>query len=64
MFESPSVHYLSPGVYSVVRLNSAVRLVMKQQMFISTFNIICFYQIKQLKGPKDKKKADLYDALS
>lgn len=51
--------YLSPGIYSVVRLNSAVSLVIKHQMFISTCNISCFCQNKQLKGPREKNRKPL-----
>lgn len=43
------------GIYSVVRLSSAVHLVINQQMFITTLNTICFCQIKHLEGPREKK---------
>lgn len=43
------------GIYSVVRLSSAVHLVINQQMYISTLNTICFCQIKHLEGPREKK---------
>lgn len=44
------------GVYPVARLSSAVHLVINQQLFISTLNIISFCQIKHLEGPGGKKE--------